>query len=261
MGDTRPEEAAGAWAAVGATRACAAAAHCQAVWAALGRGWKTMSEAAATARDSMEAFGGAVGRNHTVNVHVLAAATSGLARGASALAAAEAEFRAAARLAQLDAAARDTAAEAYARAGDAKAARTQRGLAGKARKRGRTAAGWAANAAEKADILGRAKAMWDRNIAEWSEDEWGGDRAKWIDSHSSLYADLDYDRVRWIELAEGALMAEAAAAEDLNRAADAVDAATAAADVDAGSDVPGVQEAAAALKEATAAAKRAIVGE
>ena len=259
MGGAVSDPEAGAWAAVGATRACAAAAHCQAVWAAFGRGWKTMSEAAATARDSMGAFGGAVGRNHVVNVHILAAATSGLDRGASALAAAEAEFRAAARLARLDAAERDMAAEAYTRAGDAKAARTQRGRAGKARKRGRTAAGWASNAAEKADILGQAKAMWDRSIAEWSEDEWGGDRARWIDNHSSLCADLDYDRAKWIGMAEAALMAEATAAEGLDRAADAADAATAAVDVD--SDVPGAQEAAAALKEATEAAKRAVLGE
>ena len=254
------DQEADAWNAVGATRECAAAAHCQAVWAALGRGWKTMSEAAATARDSTEAFGGAVGRNRIVNVHTLAAATSGLDRGASALAVAESEFRAAARLSRLDAAERDMAAEAYTRAGDAKAARTQRGLAGKARKRGRTASGWASNAAEKADILGRAKAMWDKNIAECSEAEWGGDRARWIDNHSSLYADLDYDRAKWTGLAEAALMAEATAAEGLDRAADAVDAAAAAVAVDVDSDVPGEQEAAAALKDATEAAKRAVLG-
>ena len=257
MGGARSDPtAAGAWAAAGASRAWAAAVHRQATWASLGRGWKTMAEAAAIARDSTGEFGGAIGRNGIVNTAVIAAATSAMGRGASAMATAEAEFRAAAGLARMEAAERDMAAESYDMAGTSRKARVQRGRAGKARKRVRTALDWASNAAEKAAILGQAKAMWDRNIAEWSDDDvWGGDRAKWLDSHFSLHADLDYDRAKWKALAEAAVVAEAEAAGRLERAAGAAKRAVAAVDVDA---VPRAQEAAeTALKEATKAAERA----
>lgn len=207
----------------------------------------------------MGAFGGAIGGNGIIDMAALGAAAAGLGRGASSMRSAVTEFQAAARWAHREAAELDMAAEAYARAGAAEAAQAQRRRAGRSRKRGSMADRWASNAGTKAAILMQAEAMWDNKIAEWQEDdERGGDRAKWADSHSRLYADIDYDRSKWAGLARAADKAAAVAGDRLERAEGA--AKTAAADAELGPDDPGTQEAKAALRIAMVAARQATGG-
>ena len=219
-----------------------------------------MSEAAAAARDSMGTIVDAVGRDNAISMDAIAAGAGGMDRGLSELGAAEASFKAAGRLARLDAVERDAAAKAYDMAGMAGAARVQRGRADKAQRRRRTAAKWAASAAEKAGHLGKTQAWLDRIVAESSGgDVWDGERSEWVDAHSHMFAGFDRDRARWAERAGAAAEAGAAAAGRLERAAAAAKRAAAAVHVDSG--VAEAQEAVAAAKEAVESARQAVVGE
>lgn len=219
-----------------------------------------MSKAAANARDSMKTFRGAVGRDNAVNMDALAAGAAAMDRGESELRTAEASFKAASERAQMEAAERGRAAEAYDLAGMAGAARVQRGRAEKAQRRQRTAAKWASNAAEKAGQLGQARAMWDRNIAESSDgDKWEGDGSEWRDMNSRMCAGFGRDRAKWAELAGAAAEAEAVAVGRLERAAAAAKRAAGTAYVDPA--VPEARKAVAEAIEAAEAARQAVAGE
>lgn len=208
-----------AWTAAASARAWAAAIHRYTALAALERGWKTMSEAASVARDSAEAFGGAVGRDGGVNRDALAAGAGALGRGASLMKQAGSKFKEAAKRARLEAAERGKAAEAYGMAGAPDAARSQRGRMRKARKRRRSADAWASDAAEKEGILVTTSAGWDAVIAEQpAEHTWGGDRSEWKAENSSLHADIEYDRAKWTGLAGRAGRARERAFGRLERA-------------------------------------------
>ena len=220
-----------------------------------------MSEAAAAARDSMGTIVDAVGRDNAISMDAIAAGAGSMDRGLSELGAAEASFKAAGRLARLDAAERDAAAKAYDMAGMARAARVQRGRADKAQRRRRTAAKWAASAAEKAGHLGKTQAWLDRIVAESSGgDVWDGERSEWVDAHSHMFAGFDRDRARWAERAGAAAEAGAAAAGRLERAAAAAKRAAAAA-VHVDPSVAEAREAMEAAKEAVESARQAVVGE
>ena len=250
-----------AWMAAGTARAWAAAIHRYAALAALERGWMSMSKAASVARDSAEAFGGAVGRDGSVDRDALAAGAGALGRGASTMRRARSEFRDAARRARLEAAERGKAAEAYGMAGEPDAARSQRGRIRKARKRRRGADAWASDAAEKEGILAQVSAGWDAVIAEQpAEHKWGGDRSEWKAENSSLHADIEYDRARWTGLAGRAGRARARAFGRIERAgAAAKRAGVAAAELrrQPPTGPPGVRRAMDAWDDAMDAARRA----
>ena len=161
-----------------------------------------MSESAAATMDSTEAFGGSVGRDTSIDMDALAAGAGAMDRGRLAMGQAKREFAYASELSLSEESERGMAADAYGMAGAAAAARSQRGRAEKARERARTADGWESNAAGKEGILGQARAVWEENIAASAEmGGWTGDRAKWTHMHSSLHADIEYDRAKWAGLA------------------------------------------------------------
>ena len=143
-----------------------------------------MSVSASATRDSTAAFGGAVGRDNSINMDGLVAGAGDMDRGRLAMGLAKADMMAAGKRSRLEASERDMAAGAYDMAGAPRAARAQRRRAKGARKRGSVADKWASNAAGMEDSLVLSTAMWEENIAESSKiDGWGGRQGR-VDCHA-----------------------------------------------------------------------------
>ena len=183
-----------------------------------------MSVSASATRDSTAAFGGAVGRDNSINMDGLVAGAGDMDRGRLAMGLAKADMMAAGKRSRLEASERDMAAGAYDMAGAPRAARAQRRRAKGARKRGSVADKWASNAAGMEDSLVQSSAMWEENIAESSKiDGWRGDRAEWTAMHAGLQADIESNRAKWNGLAERAAEAKARAEGRLERASAAAE--------------------------------------
>ena len=209
------------WRAAGDARARVAAMHCHAAWAALERGCKYMSAAAASAADSAEALGGVAGRDGSIDADSLVSGASDMTKGGLAAGAAKPAFTKAADHSRLEASERGMAADAYGMAGASRAARAQRGRAKRARKRANTADGWSSSAAGKTDLLSGLLDACIKGMAKSSMNGWKGGGAEWTSMRARLQDGIVRDRAGWTGLAGRAAEAKARAEGGLDRASDA----------------------------------------